>query len=77
MTFTVASGDLEHSQPLTAVSIFSRPFVPSSLRGCGGAYDTFACCPSLNVSSFFSSLSLSRFDSFAMAAILEPRRQPP
>ena len=62
MTFTVASEDLEHSQPLTAIIIFCRPFVPS-LCGCGGAYDTFACCLSLKVSSFFfSSLSLSHFD---------------
>ena len=78
MTFTVVSEDLEHSQPLTAIIIFCRPFVPSSLCGCGGAHDTFACCPSLKVSSFFFlSLSLSHFDFFAMAANQEPRRHPP
>ena len=53
MTFPVASKDLEHSQPPTAVSFFHRQFVPSSLCGCGGAYDTLTCCASLNVTSFF------------------------
>ena len=53
ITFPVASEVLEHSQPPTAVSIFCRLFVPSSLCGCGGAYDAFACCASLNLSFFF------------------------
>ena len=65
MTFTVASEDLEHSQPLTALSIFCRPFVPSSLCGCCGAHDTFACCPSLKVSSLFP-LSLSHTLTFSL-----------
>ena len=52
-----SAGDV--AQPLTAIIIFCRPFVPSSLCGCGGAYDTFACCPSLKVPSFSLSLSLT------------------
>ena len=49
LRFPVASEVLEHSQPPTAVSIFCRQFVPSSLCGCG-AYDAFACCASLDFS---------------------------
>ena len=67
LRFPVASEDLEHSQPPTAVSIFCRQFVPSSLCGCGGAYDAFACCASLNLSLFFA-LSLSHFEFFAAIA---------
>ena len=67
LRFPVASEVLEHSQPPTAVSIFCRQFVPSSLCGCGGAYDAFACCASLNLSLFFF-FALSHFEFFAAIA---------
>ena len=67
LRFPVASEVLEHSQPPTAVSIFCRQFVPSSLCGCGGAHDAFACCASLDLSFFFAlSLSLTLISSLRL-----------